>query len=651
MMNAYREHPGIITAVRAAALLVVLVGMATVQAASAPQGPRLESIPPPRDVPYAGVITLAVDATDVEHAILNAHEVLPVASSGPLTLLYPQWLPGTHSPTGPIDKLAGLRISAAGQPLAWQRDPVDVYAFHVQVPPGVRALDIDLQFLSPASVREGRVLMVPGLLRVQWNTALLYPAGHHARQIRVEPSIKLPAGYSLATALDVASTREGSTTFRAVDLDTLVDAPLLAGPYFRRFELETGNAPRVSLDVFADRPEQLELSSKALAAQQSLVQQAVSLFGARHYSHYDFLLSLSARLGGIGLEHHQSTEISTDPRLFLDWDKLLASKEVLAHEFVHSWNGKFRRPADLWTPTFNVPMRNSLLWVYEGQTQYWGYVLSARSGMLSAPQALEALAQLAAIYDLRVGRSWRPLEDTTNDPIIAQRRPLSWLSWQRSEDYYREGQLVWLDIDTRIREMSGGLRSLDDFAQRFFGIGDGSFVPVTYNFDDVVKTLNAVQPFDWASFLRERLTGRASGAPLDGLARGGYRLVYTDTAGEYFRALETRSKATDLSFSLGIIISREGTLSEVLWDSPAFRAGLAEGTQLIAVDGESYSSDGLKEVIRLAQSKTTPIELLVKDKDQFRTVRIDYHQGLRYPKLERISETPALLDAILAPRK
>lgn len=638
-----------------AAFLAMLTagGFATSPAATPPASAaiRASAVPLPRDVPYPGVITLAVDATDVEHAIISTREVVPVSGPGPLTLLYPQWLPGTHSPTGTIDKLAGLRISAGGKPLAWQRDPADVFAFHVQVPPGVKAIDIDLQFLSPVSTREGRVLMVPGLMRVQWNTAMLYPAGYHARQIQVEPRITLPAGYTQASALDVASTSGAVTVFRPVDLETLVDAPLLAGQHYRRVELESGAAPRVTLNVFADRPEQLVASDKAIATQKSLVQQAVRLFGSRHYAHYDFLLSLSDRLGGIGLEHHQSTEINSDPRYFLDWDKLLASKETMAHELVHSWNGKFRRPADLWTPNFNEPMRNSLLWVYEGQTQYWGYVLTARSGQMTLPHALEAIAQTAAIYDLRVGRSWRPLEDTTNDPIIAQRRPLSWLSWQRSEDYYREGQLVWLDVDTRIRELSGGRRSLDDFAQRFFGVDDGSIIPRTYVFDDVVQALNAVQPFDWSTFLRARLTGRDSGAPLDGLARGGYRLVFTDTAGEYFRALETRSRSTDLSFSLGMIIGRDGTLSEVIWDSPAFRAGLTEGTQLVAVNGQSFSADDLKEVIRLAQGGSAPIELLVKNKDQYRTVRIDYHLGLRYPKLERIPNTPALLDAILAPRQ
>jgi len=626
--------------------LAALLCMSAALAATSPPA----SVPPPRDVPYAGVISLAVDATDLEHAIFSAHEVLPVSGPGPLTLLYPQWLPGTHSPTGGIDKVAGLRISAAGQPLAWQRDPVDVFAFHVQVPRGVKALDIDLQFLSPVSTREGRVLMAPGLLRLQWNTVMLYPAGHYARQIQVEPSVTLPAGFSLATALETASTNGSVTHFRKVDLDTLVDAPLLAGQHHRRLELESGNAPRVSLDVFADRPEQLVASAKAVAAEQSLVQQAWRLFGARHYSHYDFLVSLSDRLGGIGLEHHQSTEINSDPRYFLDWDKLLASKETMAHEFVHSWNGKFRRPEDLWTPNFNEPMRNSLLWVYEGQTQYWGYVLTARAGLMTLPHALEAIAQTAAIYDLRAGRNWRPLEDTTNDPIIAQRRPLSWLSWQRSEDYYREGQLVWLDVDTRIRELSGGQRSLDDFARRFFGTDDGNILPRTYTFDEVVQTLRAVQPFDWDGFLRARLTGRDSGAPLDGLARGGYRLTFVDTPGEYFRALETRAKNTDLSFSLGMIVAREGTLSEVLWDGPAFRAGLTEGTQLVAVNGQSYSSDDLKEAIRLAQGSAAPIELLVKNKDQYRTVRLDYRLGLRYPKLERIPGAPALLDAILAPR-
>jgi predicted metalloprotease with PDZ domain len=605
----------------------------------------------PRDLAYPGVLRLAVDATDLPHAIFAVHETVPVSGAGPLTLLYPKWLPGNHSPTGPIDKLAGLMITAGGKPVAWKRDPVDVYAFHLDVPTGVSSLDLDFQFLSPVSTREGRVMMTPDMLSLEWNTVALYPSGYFSRQVQVEASVKVPDGFTLATALEVSSVSGPVTRFKAASLETVVDSPLIAGRNFKTIDLDPGGPVRVSLDVIADRPENLIVRPDQIVAHRALVQQSYRLFGSHHYGHYDFLFSLSDKLGGIGVEHHQSSENGVDPKYFNDWDASPAGRDLLAHEYTHSWNGKFRRPADLWTPSFNVPMRGDLLWVYEGQTQYWGFVLAARSGLLTRQQTLDAIAVTAATYDYRVGRQWRSLEDTTDDPVIAMRRPLSWLSWQRSEDYYSEGQLIWLDVDTLIRQLSGGKRSLDDFAKGFFGVRDGSFDVDTYSFDDLVAALNAVQPNDWNAFLRARLDGHGPGAPLDGLARGGYRLIYTGAPTEYLSSVEIRRKSTDLSFSLGMVIGKDASLTDVMWDGPAFKAGLTEGTQIVAVNGEAYAAEDLKQAIRMAKSGTAPIELLVKNKETFRTVRIDYHDGLRYPRLERLAGPPASLDEILRPLK
>ena len=633
-----------------------LAGVAAAEPPPQP-APPAPTIAEPRDIPFPGVIGLTVDVTDLAHAIFRAHETIPVAAPGPLTLLYPEWLPGNHSPTGPIDKLAGLTIRAGGKPLEWRRDPVDVYAFHIDVPAGVSQVDVDLQFLSPVSTREGRVMMTPEMLRLQWNTVALYPAGYFSRQVQIQPSVVIPPGFTLATALDVKDAAGGVTTFKPTDFETLVDSPLLAGRYFHRFDLDPSGKVRVGLDVVADRPGDLGATPPQIAIHQALVQQAAKLYGSHHYDHYDFLFSLSDRLGAIGLEHQQSSEDGSEAKYFVDWDKNPVGHDLLAHEYTHSWNGKFRRPADLWTPSFNVPMRGSLLWVYEGQTQYWGYVLAARAGLLTRQQALDAIALTAASYDHRVGRTWRALEDTTNDPVISMRRPQSWLSWQRSEDYYAEGELLWLDADTLIRQLSGGRRSLDDFARTFFGVDDGSVVTHTYTFGDVVAALDSVQPHDWATFLRQRLEGRGPGAPLDGLRRGGYRLVYTDTPTDYFKGAELRRKATDLTFSLGMVIGRDGTLAEVQWDGPAFKAGLTVGTQLVAVDGEAFVADDLKDEVKRAKGGTTPLDLLVRNKDDFRTVRLDYHGGLRYPRLERLERlerldgAPASLDAILTPRK
>jgi len=541
-------------------------------------------------------------------------------------------------------------IQANGARVQWVRDPVDVFAFHVDVPAGATQLDVSFQFTSPTDTNEGRVVMTPDMLNLQWTAVALYPAGYFARQIMVEPSVRLPEKWEFATALETAASNGGVTTFKPVSFDTLMDSPIFAGRYFKRLDLDPGGRAPVHLNIVADRADLLEVKPEQLEAHRALVQQAYKLYGSHHYDHYEFLLALTDHMGGIGLEHHQSSENATVLTYFTEWDKNADARDLLPHEYTHSWNGKFRRPADLWTPNFNVPMRDSLLWVYEGQTQYWGFVLSARAGLLTKQQTLDAIAATAAVYDHRVGREWRAMQDTTNDPIAAMRRPLPWRSWERSEDYYSEGQLMWLDADTLIREKSGGQRSLDDFAKAFFGVNDGSFVPSTYVFEDVVKALNAVQPYDWAAFLRSRLDGHGPGAPLDGIARGGYKLVYTDTPSGYFKDAEARRKVTDLTYSLGMTIAAEGKLSDVLWEGPAYKIGLTVGTQIIAVNGIALDADQLKSAIKEANKTKAAIELLVKNGDSYRTVKIDYHDGLRYPHLEREGSAAGSLDQILTPR-
>lgn len=605
------------------------------------------AIPAPRDVPYPGTIKLAVDATDTARNIFRVHETIPV-HAGTVTLLYPKWLPGNHGPTGPIDKLAGLVARASGRKITWTRDPVDVYAFHIGVPPGAAMLDLDFQFLSAVEGKEGRIMMTDAMLSLQWNTLVLYPAGYYARQIVLVPSVKLPPGWKFATALETSDDRGGTASFKPVSLNTLVDSPMIAGKFFSHVDLASAPVP-VRLDTVADTREEMAITPPQLAAHRALVQQAYRLFGSHHYDHYDFLFSLSDRLGGNGLEHHRSSEDGTTSKYFTDWQGRAATRSLLSHEFVHSWNGKFRRPADLWTPNFNVPMRDSLLWVYEGQTQYWGSVLAARAGLWTRQQALDSIAMDAASMRARVGREWRPLEDTTEDPIATMRRPIPWRSWQRSEDYYVEGLLIWLDADTLIRERSGGKKSLDDFAKSFFGINDGSYVTVTYTFDDVVKALNAVVPYDWAAFLHARIDAPVP-APLDGLKRGGYRLVFTDTPSEFFKSNEKSRKITDLSWSLGLVIDSKGAVSEVDWDSPAFNAGLTIGCEIVAVNGTAYDADALKDAVKATKTNAAPIQLLVKRGDQYRTVAVTWRGGLRYPHLERVPNTPALLDAVLAPK-
>ena len=610
---------------------------------SAPQPLSLpDAIPAARDEPYPGTIRLAVDASDVRRGIFTVRQTIPVAAAGPLTLLYPQWLPGNHSPSGPIDKLAGLRISAAGRPIAWRRDPVDVHAFHLDVPGGVRSLELAFQFLSPTGKEQGRIVATAEMLNLQWNAVLLYPAGWFARRIQVEASVTYPRGWKAASALETAGASGDTVRYQPVSLDTLVDSPVFAGRYNRTEQL----APGVRLNIFADTPEALAAKPEQIALHRNLVTQAVKLFGAQHYDHYDFLFALSDTLGGIGLEHHRSSENGVDAAYFTKWDEAVDDRDLLPHEYTHSWNGKFRRGADLWTPDFRTPMQDSLLWVYEGQTQFWGQVLAARSGLWSKEDALGALAATAALYDTRPGRTWRPLIDTTNDPIIAERAPQPWRSWQRSEDYYNEGLLVWLDADSLIRERSGGKRSLDDFARAFFGVRDRDWGELTYTFDDVVAALDAVQPYDWAGFLRTRLDATGPHAPLDGLARGGYRLTFAEEPTKYFAAAEKARAITDLTYSLGLVVGEKGAVVGVIWDGPAFNAGLTVGTAIVAVNDRAYDDDLLKTAIRAAKDGAAPIRLLVKQGDSYREAAIRWTGGLRYPRLERSGKGTSL-DALL----
>jgi len=614
--------------------------------------PMPSAIPAPQDVAFPGVINLEIDATDLDRRIINVRESIPVSGPGRVTLLYPEWLPGNHAPRGQIEKLAGLVIKANGQRLAWTRDVVDVFAFHVDVPAGVKALDLEFQFVSAVESAQGRVVVTQDMMNLQWNSMVLYPAGYYARQIPVDLSVKLPDGWQFGTALETTSTTGADSTFKTTSLEAVVDSPMFAGRHFLKLDLTPNiqGPGNVSLNIVADRAALLPIKAEHIAAHREMVSQSLKLFGSRHYERYNFLLALTDQMGGIGLEHQQSSENGTVPGYFSEWDNYADGRDLLPHEFTHSWNGKFRRPADLWTPNFNVPMRNSLLWVYEGQTQYWGLVLAARSGLITKQQALESIAVQAALYDVRVGRAWKNLQDTTNDSITASRRPLPWRSWQRSEDYYSEGQLIWLDTDMLIRELSGGKKSLDDFAKAFFGINDGSTLPVTYTFDDVVKALSGVQRHDWATFLRARLDDTGEPAPLDGVARGGYKLVYTDTPSDFFKASEANRKNTDLTYSLGMTVARDGKLSAVQWDGPAFQKGLTIGAQIVAVNGTAFDADRLKDAIKSAQKSTDPIVMILRNGDRFFSESFEYRSGLRYPRLVREDKTPARLDQILAAR-
>lgn len=619
-------------------------------------------IPAPLERPYEGTVSLSVDLTNVDDRVLNVRETIPV-KSGSITLLYPQWLPGEHSPSNPVGNLAGLTVTANGKSIPWVRDRVNMWAFHIDVPKGATALELTFQYLAPLKPEEGRISNK--IADLTWNSVLLYPAGYFARCIQFAAELRLPEGWKFATSLDVKSQDGNLVRFKDTPLNTLVDSPLYAGVNYKRVDLSMGPDNPVYLDVFADKPAQLEITPEELQYHRNLVIQAHKLFNSHHYDHYDFLFSLSDSVGVKGLEHHQSSEDGTRADYFTDWAAGDSGRALLPHEYVHSWNGKFRRPADLWTANFNVPMQNDLLWVYEGLTDYYGNVLTARSGMRTTEQARDVIARIAASFEMSLGRTWRSLEDTTNQAVIwtYDTTPETWPSWQRSYDYYPESDLIWLDADTKIRELSNGQKSLDDFARLFFGIDNGSYTTVTYNLEELVKALNTVQPYDWAGFFHTRVYQVEPQVPEDGITRGGYRLMYNDIEPEWMKHMD-KSRGTSFSTSLGFAVkggggekddddggSMKGSITGVWWDSPAFKAGITTEMQLKAVNDESFSIANLREAILAAENSNKSIKLLMKSGKEFITLNVDYHGGLRYPHLERVDSTPDRLDAILAPMK
>jgi predicted metalloprotease with PDZ domain len=595
-------------------------------------------------------IKLDLDLTDAPRKILHGHLVIPV-EPGPLTLVYPEWIPGEHAPSGPIDNFAGLVLTANGQSIPWQRDDVNMFAFHLTVPPGVTSLEARVDFLAtaaPSGLSAGASTS-PNLAVVSWNEVALYPAGTPAAEVKFTPSVKVPEGWKLGTALTTSGVEGATSQFETVSLETLVDSPVLAGRFFKEIPLAPEISPKHFLDMAGDGPEDLNLSADEIAAYSNLVKETGALYKSRHYNHYNFLFTLSDSVAHFGLEHHQSSDDRVDARNFLDDDLKLINGSLLPHEFTHSWNGKYRRPVGLATANFQQPMKGNLLWVYEGLTEYFGDVLSARSGLWTTDQYREALALSAAEMDHRPGRTWRDLQDTATAAQTLYSTVDEWDNWRRSVDFYSEGELIWLDVDTTLRKLSGGRRSLNDFAARFLGAG-GNTPPevVPYNFADIVGNLVALEPYDWQGFLEKRLTTKSPHAPLDGIVNGGYKLEYDDKANEFARAMETRDRGVNAWYSLGFVMADE-TIRDVLVNSPAFQAGLGPGMKLIAINGRKATDELLHNAIRDAKTSAERIELIVENAGYVKVVKIDYHEGEKYPHLVRQPNTPALLDEILKP--
>lgn len=605
------------------------------------------TIPLPADKPYPGTMLLKVDATDYARGIFHVQQTIPVAKAGKLTLLYPEWLPGKHAPRGAIAEMAGFKASASGTPLTWTRQPTDVYAFDIDVPPGAKSIDVTFDFLSPTRTTEGRVVVTPAMMNLQWEQVSLYPTGYFTRAIPVQLEVSLPDGWTGASALDGLKVSGNRYSFAPTNYEVLVDSPMFAGKFFRKWDL--GN--KVTLNVVADEAKYLEASPDHIARHAALVSEAVALFGIRHFDRYEFLLALSDELGGIGLEHHRSSENSRNPDYFTKWNDNDSQRGLLPHELTHSWNGKYRRPDKMWTPDFRTPMQDNLLWVYEGQTSFWDLVLAGRSGMQSKEMVLAEWATNAGNYSVQPGREWRSVEDTTLDPIIAARKSKPFTSWSRSEDYYNEGSLMWLEADMLIRQATNNAKSLDDFAKAFFGGREGDFGQDTYDFDDVVAALNTVHPYDWAKFLRDRMQASGRPAPTGGIELAGYRLVWRTAPNAYDRDRMAESKKTDLTHSLGLVIDKDGNADTILWNGPAFKADIVNGTKIVAVDGMAYSRERIETAIRAATDGKTPVRLIVERGGRYRNVEIDYRGGLRWPHLEKSGSGPDWFDQLLAPRR
>ena len=593
-------------------------------------------------------IQLAVDATDAPRKIIHAKMTIP-AAAGPLTLVYPKWIPGEHGPTGPVVDTAGIVISANGQPLQWTRDDVEMYGLHVNVPTGANSVDVAMDFLATAAAEgfSAGASTSEKLVIVSWNEVLVYPSGKAAADISVTPSLKLPANWKFGTALETASQNAGSISFKPVSLEMLVDSPVLAGEYFREIPISSPPERPHFIDLAADSAAALQMTDETIGYYKRLVNETGALFGARHYNSYHFLVTLSDYVAHFGLEHHQSSDDRIPERTYIDENERKVHADLLPHEFTHSWNGKYRRPAGLATPSYQEPMKGELLWVYEGLTQYWGEILAARSGLLTPELFREQAAVEAAYLDRRQGRTWRDLQDTATAAQLLYQASRGYEDWRRSVDYYDEGFLVWLEADTIIRQQSRGTKSLNDFSRLFHGGQSGPPMVRPYTFDDIVNTLNQIVPYDWRAFWLERLQSKAPHGPLGGIENGGYRLVYNSTPSQWMQLTDPSNKSIDERFSIGLFLKDNGTVVDVILNSPAAKAGFAPGMLVVAVNGRKFSGDIFKEAI--AESKNGPLDLIVENAEYYKVLHVDYHDGPKFPHLERVPGKPALFDDIIKP--
>jgi predicted metalloprotease with PDZ domain len=600
-----------------------------------------------------GPILITADLTDAPRKLFHAEIDLPV-TPGPLALITPQWIPGTHMPSGPVSEITGVVFTGNGKTVLWRRDDVDLFEFHVDVPRGVTTLHVHLDCIVTSRVSQKLAVL-------EWEKLLLYPAERPVRDIAIQPVLKVPTGWGIGTALTPIGGGSypvpagGATTqFAVTNVEQLEDSPVITGQYFHEYPLAPSVAPKHYIDVVSDYPDDANLRPAVLAALNNLVREADALYASHHYNVYHFLLTLSDSAGDEGLEHGQSSDNGVDEKGYADDDHTLANADLLPHEFTHSWNGKFRRPVGLYQPDFATAQQGALLWVYEGMTEYLGDVLAARTGFETRAQYRDELARTAAQLAYRPGREWRSTEDTAVAASVLRSEHGPWANWRRGQDYYQEGELLWLDADTLIRKMTGNKKSLDDF-QRIFLAKGGDTGPLIapYNLDEVVDDLNAVVPYNWAKFLHDRVDGINLHADLAGIEQGGYKLAFQDKPSATEEAMKRGdsefAKGIDCWYSIGLKIGDDGVISDVRWNGPADRARIAPGEKIIAINSRVFSADAVHDAIRGAKGNNEPIHLIVQADSFVSTADIDYHDGERYPVLERVDGTPDYLDDITKP--
>lgn len=595
----------------------------------------------PADRAFDGSIELHVDATDLQHRIFTVRQRIPVGTGGAVTLLYPQWEAASHGPSLTVTDLASLIVEAAGRRIPWRRDPYQPHAFHVEVPPGTSAIDVRFQMVA------GGDLLTPDIVSVPWQRLILYPAGWYARNIAVAATLALPPGLRPFTAMEVEATQGSALRFRETTLETLLDSPVLAGRYTARVPLTAPGRGEVSLDLVAPGPGDLAIPPARTAELRKLMQQMRAVFGSTPFERYEILARLNDDGASGGTEHRTSSENELPSSHFRDWPGQILSRDLIAHEIVHAWNGFYRTPADLWAPTPNVPVAGSLLWMYEGQTEFWGRVLATRAGQFTPAELRDRLAIEAAEIAARPGRAWRPLSDDVNYPTFMLRQPVPWRDWQRRRDYYSEGVMLWLAVDAELRERSGGHRGIDDFARRFFAGATPDAPARTYRFDDICRALDEVAPADWAHFLRRWIDAHDELDTSSGLTRHGWRLIFTDTPTAAFRANEDEAGVADLTYSIGLTVRADGTVRAVAWGGPAFQAGMRPGNRIVNVNAAPFDGDVLLNAVR--DSANVPVLLTIEDDGTRSEVSIRYAGPLRYPRLERIADRPDTLAALLTP--